>query len=82
MALETRKQITLTGNSIINGQSVMNMSATIPSDTGIGNINQYVQNAELYDANKAQVRRDVAEFTAKVYEIEDEIAAEAASATE
>lgn len=76
MALETRKQITLTGNSIINGQPVMNMSATIPSDTGIGNINQYVQNAELYDANKAQVRRDVAEFTAKVYEIEDEIAVE------
>lgn len=77
MALETRKQITLTGNSMINGQSVMNLTATIPSDTGVGNINQYVQNAELYDANKAQVRSDIAEFTAKVYEIEDEIASEA-----
>ena len=77
MALETRKQITLTGNSMINGQSVMNMTATIPSDTGIGNINQYVQNAELYDANKTEVRRDVADFTAQVYEIEDEMAAEA-----
>ena len=76
MALETRKQITLTGNSMINGQSVMNLTATIPSDTGIGNINQYVQNAELYDANKSQVRSDVADFTAKVYEIEDEIAVE------
>lgn len=75
--LQTTRQITLNGYSIINDQPVVNLSATIPSDTGIGNINQYVQNAELYDANKVQVRRDVAEFTAKVYEIEDEIAAEA-----
>lgn len=82
MALETRKQITLTGNSVINGQQVMSLTATIPSETGIGNINQYVQNAELYDANKTQVRRDVAEFTSKVYEIEDEIAAEAETVTE
>lgn len=82
MALETRKQITLMGNSVINGQQVMNLTATIPSETGIGNINQYVQNAELYDANKSQVRRDVADFTAKVYEIEDEIAAEAEAPAE
>lgn len=79
MALETRKQITLTGNSMINGQSVVNLTATIPSDTGVGNINQYVQNAELYDANKPQVRSDIAEFTAAVYEIEDEVAAESQS---
>lgn len=63
---------------MINGQSVMSLTATIPSETGIGNINQYVQNAELYDANKSQVRRDVADFTAKIYEIEDEIAADIA----
>ena len=52
------------------------LNAMIPSDTGVGNINQYVQNAELYDANKSQVRSDVANFTALVYEIEDELAAE------
>lgn len=76
MALETRKQITLNGNSVIDGQVVMNLNATIPSDTGIGNISQYVQNAELYDANRTQVRRDVSEFTNLVYEIEDELAEE------
>lgn len=74
--LKTTKQITLNGNSMINDQVVVTLNANIPSETGVGNINQYTQNAELYDANKAQVRRDVAEFTALVYDIEDEIAAE------
>lgn len=80
MALETRKQITLTGNSMINGQSVMNMTATIPSDTGVGNINQYVQNDKLYDAHKSEVRTDASDFQNMVYDIEDEMASEASSA--
>lgn len=75
--LKTTKQITLNGQSTINDQVVVTLNANIPSETGVGNINQFTQNAELYDANKAQVRRDVAEFTALVYDIEDEIAVEA-----
>lgn len=75
--LQTTRQITLNGYSMINDQPVVNLNATIPSDTGVGNINQYVQNASLYEANKAQVRRDIADFTALVYEVEDEMAAEA-----
>ena len=72
--LKTTRQITLTGNSMINDQPVVNLTATIPSDTGVGNINQYVQNSSLYEANKAQVRSDIAEFTVQVYEIEYEMA--------
>lgn len=75
--LKTTKQITLTGYSEINGQNVVQLTASIPSDTGVGNINQYVQNSELYEANKTQVRKDVREFTDLVYEIEDEMAAAA-----
>ena len=74
--LKTTKQITLTGNAMIGDANVVNLNANIPSDTGVGNINQYVNNAELYDANKSQIRADIAEFTALVYEIEDEVAAE------
>lgn len=75
--LKTTKQITLTGYSEINGQNVVQLTASIPSDTGVGNINQYVQNSELYEANRTQVRQDVRDFTDLVYEIEDEIAAAA-----
>ena len=74
--LKTTKQITLTGNAMIGDVTVVNLNATIPSDTGVGNINQYVYNSALYDANKSKVRADIAEFTALVYEIEDELAAE------
>ena len=74
--LKTTKQITLTGSAMVGNVAVVNLNATIPSDTGVGNINQYVYNAELYDANKSKVRADIAEFTALVYEIEDELAAE------
>ena len=74
--LKTTKQITLTGNAMIGDVTVVNLNATIPSDTGAGNITQYVYNAELYDANKSKVRADIAKFAALVYEIEDELAAE------
>lgn len=50
------------------------MSATISSDGGTGaNINETITNQELYNANKAQVRADIAEFKKKVYEVEDEL---------
>ena len=74
--LKTTKQITLTGNATVGNVAVVNLNANIPSDTGVGNITQYVYNAELYDANKSKVRADIAEFMALVYEIEDELAAE------
>lgn len=75
--LKTTKSITLNGNSEIDGQPVVNLSATIPDSTGVGNISQYIQNAELYEKNKTAVRKDIADFQAAVYEVEDEIAAEA-----
>ena len=75
--LKTTKSITLNGNSEIDGQPVVNLSATIPDNTGVGNVSQYIQNTELYEKNKAVVRKDIADFQAAVYEVEDEIAAEA-----
>lgn len=74
--LKTTKQITLNGQSVINDQVVVTFNATIPSETGVGNISRYVQNAELYESNKVQVRKDTLAFQDKVYEIEDQMATE------
>lgn len=74
--LKTTKQITLTGYSEIDGQNVVQLSASIPSDTGVGSVSQYIMNAELYDANKVEVRNDIREFTDMVYAIEDEMTVE------
>ena len=37
------------------------------------NVNETITNQEVYNANKAQVRADIAEFKNKVYEMEDEL---------
>lgn len=72
--LEINKNITLTGISKIDGAKVAYMSATISSDGGTGaNLNKNITNQELYNSNKVQVRADIAEFEAKVYEVEDEL---------
>ena len=68
--LEVNKNITLTGISKIDGVQV----ASISTDGGNGaNVNETITNQEVYNANKAQVRADIAEFKNKVYEMEDEL---------
>ena len=72
--LEINKNITLNGTSLINGVQVAWMSATINSDGGTGaNVNKTITNQELYNANKTQVRADIAEFEKEVYKVEDEL---------
>ena len=72
--LEVKQNITLNGVSKIDGVQVVYMTATISSDGGSGaNVNETITNQELYNANKAQVRADIAEFKNKVYEVEDEL---------
>lgn len=72
--LEVNKNITLTGISKIDGVQVAYMSATISSDGGAGaNINKSITNQEVYNANKVQVRADIAGFEEEVYKLEDEL---------
>lgn len=83
--LVTDKSIRLDGFSEINGAQVVHMSKTI-SENSNGNMgsDSFVQNTintELYEANKKAVRKDIAEFQARAYEIEDQLAEEAEAAT-
>jgi len=72
--LKTNQSITLTGQSTIEGQQVVYMSATISTDGGTnGSVTRSIQNKELYNANKVAVRADMDEFDKKLYAIEDEL---------
>lgn len=72
--LNVSKNITLSGTSVIEGVQVAYMSASISTDGGNGaNVNKTITNQEVYNANKVDVRADIAEFENKVYEIEDEL---------
>lgn len=69
------KNISLNGVSQIDGQPVVYMSANLSTDgTSSNNVNKSISNRELYNANKAQVRQDMADFENTVYQVEDELA--------
>ncbi|WP_229251263.1 hypothetical protein [Carnobacterium maltaromaticum] len=71
--LKVKQSITLTGQSEIDGQIVVYFNATINNEnTGNSIVTQNIQNEELYKGNKVQVRKDIAMFQEKIYEIEDE----------
>ena len=67
--LKTMKNITLTGNSMIDDQQVVYMNASISTEGERTNSSSAIQNRELYNANKAQCRADIAAFDQMVYEI-------------
>lgn len=71
MLKNTTQSITVNSQSHVGEELVMTLNATIPSDTKIGTVNQYVQNPALYDANKATVRKDSNDFQNMIYGIED-----------
>lgn len=57
-------------NSVIDGKLTVYMSAQIP-ENGSANTSIAVQDRELYEANKAECRKDIEEFNKLVYAMED-----------
>lgn len=72
--LKTGKTVTITGNSIIDQQSVVYMSASLNTDgTSTENINKNIQNQELYSNNKEAVRKDMRDFEDLVFAEQDKL---------
>ena len=72
MALTITKSTSLQGQSIIDGQTVVYLSASISTENlGNTSVSQSIQNQELYAANKAACRADIAEFQNAVFDEED-----------
>lgn len=72
MALTIKKSTSLQGQSIIDGQTVVYLSASISTENlGNSSVSQSIQNQELYAANRAACRADIAEFQNAVFDEED-----------
>lgn len=69
--LKTTKSISLMGNSIINDKPVVHMQANVSTGGGTTSHSSGIQDKALYEANKVECRKDMAEFDSIVYEIED-----------
>lgn len=67
MALNTKKSISITGESKINGQQVIYLNANVTTDSaGNTNINQSITDQNLYRQNRVECRKDIDDFQAKV----------------
>lgn len=72
--LKTNKNITITGQSMIDTTQVIFMSANISTDgTSNGSITTTITNETAYATNKTQCRQDVTDFQTAVYAAQDEI---------
>jgi len=70
--LNMKRTTTLEGTSFTeNEEQVANFYATISKTDTFINMNTL--NQEVYNQNRAQVRKDKAEFDKTVYELEDDI---------
>ncbi|MBS7181521.1 hypothetical protein [Enterococcus gallinarum] len=74
MALNTKKSISITGESKINGQQVIYLNANVTTDSaGNTSINQSITDQNLYRQNRVECRKDIDDFQAKVWAIEDDL---------
>lgn len=74
--LEKQKEITLTGQAMVDGKVAVRLTAKVSTDPAQNYINQSVQDLALYNKNRVQVRKDMNEFQDYVFEHEDRIATE------
>lgn len=75
MALVKKMTQNLSGESQIDGKTVVSMTATLSTDGNSDYVNQSVQAPELYAKNKKEIRKDIAEFQDFIYEQQDALAA-------
>lgn len=68
--LKGTKSMNLSYSSIINGKSVVYMSAQVP-ETGKSNCTKTIQQ-EMYETNKAECRKDMAAFDELLWKLEDQ----------
>lgn len=72
--LKTNKSITLNGTVTINDTQVAYLNASLGTgDNTNTTVNQSITGIELYNANKTQARKDLADFQSQVYAIQDEL---------
>ena len=72
--LNTNKTITISGTSIIEGQVVVYMNASLSTDGSANeNINKNINNQTLYEANKVDVRKDMRDFEDLIFEEQDKL---------
>ena len=78
ITLKTNKNLSLQANILEGNQNIVFLSATIATDKDASKqdaINMIIQNKELYEANKVEVRKKISEFQELVWAEQDKMKA-------
>ncbi|MBF0844575.1 hypothetical protein IR117_08160 [Streptococcus danieliae] len=81
MTLEIVRTVKLEGQLKIGEEIVKIMTAEF-DEKGAAHRNEWINNDELYNANRREMRKQEREFQGKVFEVEDEILASLSDKTE
>lgn len=71
--LKKEKSLNLTGRSFVDDTEVAHFDARLSSNGGATTINTYINNQELYEKNRREVRKDMSDFRQYVFDQEDEL---------
>lgn len=78
MALDNvQEAVNLSGDSVVNETVVVAFSCRVAENGIAGSINQSIRDHDLYQEHRNQVRQDLQEFQAKVWEVEDRLTEQA-----
>ncbi|MBN1050315.1 hypothetical protein [Clostridium botulinum] len=72
--IKINKNITLSGQSMIEDKQIVYMNANISTDgNSNASINTTIMDQNLYELNKEECRKDIAAFQEEVYRVQDSI---------
>lgn len=77
MALKNNKIVNLTAESLVGDVVVARFSASANSDTDVNTAySEQILDTAVYNKNKTEVRKDIADFRQLIYKLEDELESE------
>lgn len=77
MALTQNKTVVLSAESKVGEVVVARLTATVNSVTDVNSAySEQVLDTKLYNDNKVEVRKDMSDFRALIYALEDELESE------
>lgn len=82
MALSTNQSISLTGASTINGVQVATFSTVVSKGLSYTSVSTQITDKDLYENNKAEVRKDRNDFQTVADNLSDSLEAELTKGTE
>jgi len=82
MALSTNQSISLTGTSTINGQQVATFSTVVSKGLSYTSVSMQITDQDLYENNKAEVRKDRNDFQTAADNLSDSLDAGSVKSTE